>query len=468
MAYDKKSRDFLVQVKDSYNLVELVSTRVTLKHKGYDEYTGRCPFHEEKTSSFHVNKFRYHCFGCNRHGDVFKWVMFITGKQFPQVVELLASKNAIIDTGVKLPQREEPKYSDYNAKAISDIIAANERAGHYYEQYGSMDKTSLEYMKRFGDTFVLYAGPEYDGLPGYLEEHGISLELAKQAGLVSQRTDGSWYSRMRDRCIIPLMSQANEIIGFIGRKIPRPGINDELPKYINPPTSSAFVRKRYLYNLNKATHPSKVGIIVEGPLDALNLEAHGVPNVVASLGCQFTREQASVFFNTMKRGYIMYDNDKAGMKGMLDALRMGAEEDLDIRVVLMTGAKDPGELKGDIVAQIAKFPKLKIDDLFRDTLIMTLTYDKKQVYDRSVLDNLARKYVLANISEGFPQMNCVDWVSATFPEYTEALKEATKVMLSDVDVTPHGTKVLKEEHVKHFISVWKKPCRDVRRKHVNK
>ena len=339
---------------------------------------GLCPFHSEKTPSFSVSpdKQIYHCFGCGKGGGVISFIMEIENLSFPEAVAFLARR-----ANMPLPEQEDTRES----KKRSRLLALNRDAARFfYEQlHAPAGERAREYMARRGiskttaTNFGLGCAPdEWSALEKAMREKGYTDYELFDAGLIKKGRNGGWYDTFRDRLVFPVIDVRGNVIGFSGRILGENG-----PKYLNSPETPVFNKGRNLFALNLAKK-SKSGYILltEGNIDVVSLHQAGFDSAVASLGTSLTAEQARLISRYTDRVVIAYDNDAAGQKAAQRAIAILEKLDLKVRVLQMSGAKDPDEfirLKGPeaferliegsenqteyLLAQIAKKYDLKTD-----------------------------------------------------------------------------------------------------------
>ena len=308
---------------------------------------GLCPFHSEKTPSFSVSpdKQIYHCFGCGKGGGVISFIMEIENLSFPEAVAFLARR-----ANMPLPEQEDTRES----KKRSRLLALNRDAARFfYEQLNSpVGERAREYMARRGISkttavnFGLGCAPDaWDALEKAMREKGYTDYELFDAGLIKKGRNGGWYDSFRDRLMFPVIDVRGNVIGFSGRILGENG-----PKYLNSPETPVFNKGRNLFALNLAKKSKKGYILLtEGNIDVVSLHQAGFDSAVASLGTSLTAEQARLISRYTDRVVIAYDNDAAGQKAAQRAIAILEKLDLKVRVLQMSGAKDPDEfirLKG--------------------------------------------------------------------------------------------------------------------------
>src|SRR5215469_4926548 len=281
------------EVHSRIDIATFIGQYVPLKKRGRD-LVGLCPFHGEKTPSFHVHPEEgyFKCFGCSAAGDVIAFVQKLENLSFPDAVRMLAAK-----AGVEL-EPEDPRAARARSEREA-IYEANRLAAAYFaaELAGPSGAAARAYCERRGfgqaviEKFQLGYAPEgWQGLTDELRRHGIEPELAAKAGLLKQGQRGH-YDFYRNRLMIPTKATTGEVIAFGGR-----ALGDEEPKYLNTSTTPVYTKGEHLFALNVARREAAqkdAFIVVEGYLDCIALHQAGFHNAVASLGTAFTAEQAN-------------------------------------------------------------------------------------------------------------------------------------------------------------------------------
>lgn len=338
------SEDLKEEVRSANDIVDVISGYVRLQKKG-GSYVGLCPFHNEKTGSFHVsqNKQLYHCFGCGAGGDVFAFLMEYENFSFREAMEQLAGR-----AGITLPAQElsaqEKRESDYRAR----LLEVNREAGKYYYlllrnargahalEYFRDRKLSDETMKKFG---LGYADKYSDDLYRYLRSKGYDDQLLKDSGLILIDEKRGAHDKFWNRAMFPIMNVHSKIIGFGGRVM-----GEGEPKYLNSPETQIFDKSRNLYGLHLARVSKRPQMLLcEGYMDVIALHQAGFDNAVASLGTAFTSGHASLLKRYAKEVYLTFDSDQAGVKAALRAIPILKEAGIAAKVIRMEPYKDPDE-----------------------------------------------------------------------------------------------------------------------------
>ena len=339
--------NFINELVARNDIVDVVSGYVRLGKKSGSNMFGLCPFHSEKTPSFSVSpdKQIYHCFGCGKGGGVISFIMEIENLSFQEAVAFLAKR-----ANMTLPEQEDSRESRKRAR----LYALNRDAARfYYEQLQQpAGERARGYMARRGiskavaTNFGLGCAPDaWDALGKAMREKGYTDYELFDAGLVKKGRNGGWYDAFRDRLMFPVIDVQGRVIGFSGRIL-----GEEGPKYLNSPETSIFNKGRNLFALNLAKK-SKSGYILltEGNIDVVSLHQAGFDSAVASLGTSLTADQARLISRYTDQVIIAYVNDAAGQKAAQRAIAILEKLDLKVRVLQMSGAKDPDEfikLKG--------------------------------------------------------------------------------------------------------------------------
>jgi len=342
--------DVITQIRDAANIVEVIGQYVQLKKAGRN-WKGLCPFHGEKTPSFNVtpDKGFFMCFGCQKKGDVFTFVMELEGKSFVEVAEQLAAR-----FGIEVPKIEEsPELRKARGERVSMLelnklatafyreILADPKRGEPGRAYLAKRAVGTETSDKF---FLGYAPADWGLLADHLKAKRADMELAVKVGLVALRPrSGGYYDRNRDRLVCPVVVPGGDVVGFssriVGAPVPSPDGN-EPPKYINSPESSVYKKSKLLFGLAQAREAMgtlKRAVLVEGNFDVITLHQAGFPEVVAPLGTAITPEQINVLKRLTERVVLLYDGDRAGYKATMHALQLCVEADVEVQVASRPG-----------------------------------------------------------------------------------------------------------------------------------
>ncbi len=343
--------DTIRRVKNTANIVDIVSDHVVLKKSGRN-YLGLCPFHVEKTPSFTVSpeKQIFYCFGCHTGGSVFSYIMQHDGLSFPEAVRAVAGKY-----GIEVP---DDHLSPEQKKQLSEkekLFRINQLAAQFFHASlidSQVGQRALTYLvgrgmtRKIIDTHQLgYAPGQWNGLLRFMEQKRVPVQLLVKTGLIIPRKDKSGhYDRFRDRVMFPIYDLHEQIIGFGGRVM-----GDDIPKYLNSPETVIYNKSRSLYGIDKArqeTRRSATVYLVEGYFDALALHLYGISNAVATLGTSLTGEHVQLLKGMVGPSgvaVLVYDSDQAGIKAAHRSVSVFEQGLLDARILVLPQGYDPDE-----------------------------------------------------------------------------------------------------------------------------
>ncbi|OGL94777.1 DNA primase [Candidatus Uhrbacteria bacterium RIFOXYB12_FULL_58_10] len=341
------------EIKSRVDIAELVGEYLPLKPAGPSRFRALCPFHAEKTPSFHVSadKQIWHCFGCNEGGDCFSFVMKMEGMDFPEALMHLGKKVGV----------EVVRFSATETNEKRRLLEANDLAARYYRKVlmeSAVGVNARAYLERRGipdtlaETFGLGFAPDaWDALTVFLSKRGFQPVEQEKAGLVLRRKDGSGvYDRFRNRLMIPLCDAHGNVIGFTGRVMPQEGsqASEDGPKYMNSPETEIYHKGRTLYGLHLAKQAIKREgrvVIVEGNLDVVASHKAGVENVVGSSGTALTEDQLAILRRFTTTIVFSFDADAAGFKAAQRGIALARRSGFDVRVAVLPAdaGKDPDE-----------------------------------------------------------------------------------------------------------------------------
>ena len=381
------SSDFKESVKQQADIVRIVGDYVKLKKAGAQNYSGLCPFHNEKTPSFSVHATRqfYHCFGCGVSGDVFSFVQKVENITFPEAVRAVAQK-----LGIALPKITFSSPAEAREAGLRTVLLdVHERACTFFQEYLKRPEGAhaREYLTGRGLTqeaikaFRIGFAPDSgfvlrDRMKGEFDEH-----VLRESGLFSWKTEGTrqssvvgpqennrsldtaqddtgeeqqpeasrqklvaaaMYSKFRNRVTFPIANESGRVIAFTGRTLSA----DEKagPKYLNSPETAIYSKSRVLFNLDKAKEAIRkldYAILVEGQMDCISVYAAGFHNVIASSGTAFTELQARLLGRFTKNVVVNFDPDTAGAKATERTLGLLVEEEFQVKVLTLESGFDP-------------------------------------------------------------------------------------------------------------------------------
>ncbi len=336
---------FADRVKTQADIVRVISDYVRLKKTGQN-FTGLCPFHSEKTPSFAVHPVKqiYHCFGCGVGGDVFSFVMAMDKCEFPEAVRTVAEKCGI---PIPQPRARTPEEAQANRQRTTLVEMHKEAAAFFARQLNDSPegKIARAYLEDRGlDAAALarfalgYAPSSGDALLRALKQK-FPEKLIDSSGLVSKDQSGRLFDRFRRRIMFPIANERGQVIAFGGR-----ALGDDLPKYLNSPESPIYSKSGVLYHLDKAKDEIRkrdFAVLVEGYMDVIGVARAGVSNVVASCGTSLTEPQVKLLARFSRRVVVNYDPDLAGQAATERSLNLLLEQQLDVRVLALSGGADP-------------------------------------------------------------------------------------------------------------------------------
>jgi DNA primase len=361
------SDNFKESLKQQADIVRIVGDYVKLKKAGAQNFSGLCPFHNEKTPSFSVHATRqfFHCFGCGESGDVFTFVQKVENITFPEAVRLIAQKLGVPMPKISFSSPAEAR----DAQVRMALLDVHVRATQFFQECLRRPEgaNAREYLKSRGldsETITRFR-------IGYAPDSGFLLrdalrrefdeELLRESGLFSWKEGRSQpsaishqekpdagqqtaaiYSKFRNRVMFPIANDQGKVIAFTGRTLS----TDEKagPKYLNSPETAIYSKSRVLFNLDNAKEAIRkleYSILVEGQMDCISVYAAGFHNVIASSGTAFTELQAKLLGRFSKKVVVNFDPDTAGARATERTLGLLVEEEFEIRVVTLETGFDP-------------------------------------------------------------------------------------------------------------------------------
>jgi DNA primase len=342
------SRNFLDDLRLHADIVAVIGDVVSLKKAGAS-WKGLCPFHSEKSPSFHVNREKqfFHCFGCNTGGDVIKFVELHEKVGFPDAVRMLAGR-----FGVALPETADEREPGTSAAEREALLKVHEEAAAWFTEQlagpaGARMRAQLEtrgIRREIAALLGLGCAPSTrDGLKSYLLDRKFELPLLLRSGLVLQRDGGEVVDRFRGRLMIPICRDSGSVIAFGGRATE----DGQQPKYLNSPETPIYSKSRTLYGLNLAKPAiRKLGraILVEGYFDVAQLVQAGITPVVASCGTALTPQQAQLLRRFTSKVVLSFDPDAAGQGAAVRSCELLAAEGFEVNVAVLPPGADPDSL----------------------------------------------------------------------------------------------------------------------------
>lgn len=343
----KYTEQFILQVQQANDIVEMVGQFVSLKKRG-KEFVGLCPFHQDHKPSMYVSPAKqiFKCFSCGAGGGVFQFLMLSQKLSFPEAVRELAQK-----AGIPLPRDEfEPENKD-RSLSNETLIKLTTWAARWFRdklfsvagqaalEYAKNRQISDESIRRFG---LGYAPDSWEELSRSAVRAGFTDRQLLAAGLAAERDSGGCYDRFRNRLIFPILDLQSRVIAFGGRALSP----DDPAKYLNSPETTLFDKSANLYGLNWARtemSQSKRAVVVEGYLDCLMPVQAGVANVVATLGTSLTERHVRLLSRFAEEVVLVYDADLAGQKAAERAIELFLAQRVNLRVATIPNVGPAGE-----------------------------------------------------------------------------------------------------------------------------
>lgn len=354
------AEETIQRVAEANDIVEVIGSYFPLKRAG-TSFRALCPFHREKSPSFHVNPQRqsYHCFGCGAGGTVFRFVMDYEHLDFPSAVRRLAQR-----AGVPVVEEEGSPDDDRRHEVRKRLLALHADAANWFQQNllrSPSAQSAREYLKSRGITSEVakswllgFAPDSWDALPEYLREQGYTAEEIKESGVVSVRDEdpdrkprpgqAGYYARFRGRVMFPIRNDYGEVIAFSGRVL---DAEARTAKYVNSPETPLFTKGRVLYGLDKSKRAlieASSAIVCEGQLDLISAFEAGVQNVIAPQGTAFTPEQARLLRRFVESVTLCFDSDRAGQEAVARSMPALLECGIDVKVARLPEGEDPDSL----------------------------------------------------------------------------------------------------------------------------
>lgn len=435
------SEELVEEIREKNDIVDVIGSFVGLKRAG-NSYMCCCPFHNEKTPSFHVSRTKqiYHCFGCGVGGNVITFLMQYENYTFAEALKYLADR-----AGIPLPENEmspEQKKVENRRELLREV---SKSAAAYYHYILTKTENGIKgrdyFMEKRGFTeetianFGLgYADKYSDGLYKYLKSRGYSDDLMRDSGLVNFTEKYGAQDIFWNRVMVPITDIGGKVIAFGGRVL-----GDAKPKYLNTKETDIFNKRRNLFAMNIAKRSRRRGIILcEGYMDVISMHQAGFDNAVASLGTAFTEEQALIIKRYTSEVYLAYDSDGAGRKATLKAIEILRNADMTQRVIDMSPYKDPDEF---IKALGAEEYEQRIKDakpgLLFETELLAKEYKQNDPEERTeFIGRVAR--LLKPIEDPVRMNSYIEIISNKYQIEKEYLRGAvdTTVLVDSRDSSP--------------------------------
>ena len=400
-------KEFIEKLKSHSDILEVVSRYVRGVEKRGHNYFACCPFHQEKTPSFCVNRRDqfYYCFGCGKGGDVIRFVQEAENTEYADAIEILARL-----ANIEIPEldgKEAEKQTTLRKKRekLRDIL--RKTAFFYHDMLKEYGAAALDYLKKrqISDTLIVRFGlgfsPDFEGLPGYLRRAGFLDVEAIESGAVQRDRNGRLIDAMAQRLIFPIIDSYGDVIGFSGRILEK---REGIAKYKNTGNTLIFDKSKSLYGVNLLKKEKRQNgisdvVLVEGHMDLVSLSGADIKNAVASMGTALTKPQAKLIKRYADDVFIAYDGDKAGQNATLRGLAILEESGLNVRVISLPDGMDPDDVvktKGKdffdrLKAEALPLYEYKIRSLVKD-------YDMNSAAERG-------KFALAAVSSIKPLKN---------------------------------------------------------------
>jgi DNA primase len=337
----------LEQIRAANDIVDVVGSYFPLKRAGAN-FVALCPFHKEKTPSFHVNPHRqiFHCFGCQKGGDVFTFVQEYENLPFIEAVQRLAERARIPLERETQSGQTQTKHLKQRLLEIHEEITRrwhscllHEAAGQAARDYLARRRVPEEAVKRFR----LGCAPDaWDDTVNWAKGKGYDAALMEKCGLILRKENSEhWYDRFRGRLIFPITDEQARVIGFSGRVLAE---DAKTAKYVNSPETLLFQKSKVFFGLDKARRPlldAGVAVICEGQLDLIACHMAGFQNVVAPQGTAFTADHARILKRYVEEVVLCFDSDPAGQSAAVRAIDHLLAVGLPARVAVLPSPHDP-------------------------------------------------------------------------------------------------------------------------------
>lgn len=429
------------EIKERLSISDVVSSYIKLEKAG-GNYKARCPFHNEKTPSFVVSPARgtYHCFGCNKGGDIFTFVEEIEGVDFREALEKLAQRAGVILKAV------DPKEQS-RLKALYDCM---ELAARFFEYVGKRTTVALDYLHARGLTDesiekwrIGYAPADWRKLVTFLREKKMSEEVIEQVGLAI-KGDKGLYDRFRGRIMFPIFDAQGRVVAFSGRIYPEN--EKDMAKYVNSPETPLYNKSRILYGYDKA----KVSImredacvLVEGQVDLVMAHQAGTANTVAVSGTALTAEHLGLIKRFTDSLIMSFDGDSAGLaaakRGVMTALALG----MDVKIARLPDGQDPADV-------IAKDPQAWEQALAGATHIIPFYLDylvRRNLPSRELIKEVSKEVLpfVAEIANRIDQEQFIKDIARALGVTEESVREElAKVIVTEDRATMPSKNVIEQ------------------------
>ncbi|MGH7174854.1 MAG: DNA primase [Minisyncoccia bacterium] len=339
------AQDTVAQIKDRLSIVDVVGSVVKLRKAGRS-YVGLCPFHKEKTPSFHVSLERgsYHCFGCGEGGDIFTFTEKTEGVDFKGALKILAERAGVVleySGGDKKEKNRAERLREAMARAAEFYTAQLVEGGAAYS-YARSRGLHAETIKEWS---LGYAPDSWRALLEHLAALGFANDELLAAGLIKEAVEkpGTYYDRFRSRLMFPIRDTAGRVVGFTGRALAL----DEPAKYLNSPETELYHKSEILFGLDRAKDAIRTrsfALLVEGQMDLLMAHQAGWPNSVAVSGTALTPFHLALIKRYAQNLMLVLDADPAGFAATAKAAELALKAGLRVKIVALPAGKDPADL----------------------------------------------------------------------------------------------------------------------------
>ncbi|WP_336830191.1 DNA primase [Sphingobacterium multivorum] len=426
-------QEVIDKVLETARIEEVVGDFVDLKKRG-TSLIGNCPFHHEKTPSFHVSvsKGIYKCFGCGVGGDSLKFVMELEKFSYPEAIRYLADKYSIqIEEVERSPaqlaaqDKRESLYvlSAWASKFFAEQLWKTEMGQviglNYFKERGYRE----DIIKKFE---LGYSPEEWTALVDKAQVAGFHPDYLAASGLAIERDDKSLYDRFRGRVMFPIHNLTGRVIGFGGRTLKT---DKKVAKYVNSPESEIYHKSDVLYGLNfakKAIMEEDNCYLVEGYADVLSVHQAGVENVVSSSGTSLTTGQIKLISRFTKNVTILYDGDEAGIKASLRGTDMLLEEGLNVKVLLFPDGNDPD-------SYVQKFGATAFKDYVKSNQQDFIFYKTNILLRDANNDPIKRAEVIRDVVESIALIPDEIKVSVFIRECSSLLDIEERILLAELN-----------------------------------
>lgn len=422
------------EIRSRIDLVELISDYTRLERAGKN-YRGLCPFHSEKTPSFHVSPAlgRFHCFGCGASGDHFAFIERIEGIGFRDALQKLAER-----AGIELtPERVDYERADTLERLKRPIAAAQ----FFFRQSLKKNPPARDYILGRGikpeiaNQFGLgFAPDQWDAMTTFFQNNHVSLTDAQIAGLVEEGKQG-WYDRFRNRLMFPIHDQSGRVVAFGGRVM-----GEGEPKYLNSPETPLFEKRKIFYGWHLARAAilrERTALIAEGYLDLIMLHQLGFSHALATLGTAFSEDHAARLKRMVDRVYLLFDSDEAGAKAAMRSAEILQAFEIPTWVVQLPPGEDPDSL---LKARGADALKTCIEEAVRAPMfalqrvlgrdlehVETLNMGERAALIQSALP------IIAAVPNAIERESYLEWLAPFAPSYAMNPQGAESALRDDLN-----------------------------------